>query len=66
MADISQITLPSGDTYTFKDAVARSSIPTNTSDLTNDSAFVGAEFSGTALVLNAVYEGVQHAEGVGF
>lgn len=66
MSEISQITLPSGDTYMIKDAAARASIPTKTSDLTNDNLFVNAEFSGTALVLNSTYEDVQHAEGVGF
>jgi len=40
MADISSITLPNGDSYNFKDASARSSIPTKVSDLTNDTGFI--------------------------
>ena len=40
MADISIIELPSGDTYNIKDAAARASIPTKTSDLDNDSGFI--------------------------
>ena len=40
MADISSITLPDGSSYDIKDATARNSIPTKTSDLTNDSGFI--------------------------
>ena len=65
ISDISQITLPNGTTYNFKDLTARSSIPTKLSDLTNDTNFVTASFSGTSLVLvNA--SSVQQAEEVSF
>ena len=40
MADISIIELPSGDSYNIKDAAARASIPTKTSDLDNDSGYI--------------------------
>jgi len=43
MADISKITLPDGIEYNIKDAAARATtatIPTKTSDLTNDSGFL--------------------------
>lgn len=66
MADISQITLPSGSTYTIKDTIARSSIPTKTSDITNDTNYVGASFVGTALVFSTAGESIQQAEGVSF
>lgn len=63
MPDISAITLPTGNTYNFKDAEARASIPTKTSDLENDNSFVNAEFVGTALLLGTASE---FAEGVSF
>lgn len=40
MADISSITLLDGNTYNLKDTEARASIPTQTSDLINDSDFI--------------------------
>ncbi len=66
MADISQITLPNGSTYNFKDTSARESIPTNTSQLTNDTNFVSAAFVNTALVLLNGDDVSQYAEGVSF
>lgn len=40
MPDLSYITLPNNVTYNIADAQARASIPTKTSDLTNDSGFI--------------------------
>lgn len=40
MADISNVTLLDGNTYNLKDSVARNSIPTKTSQLTNDSNYI--------------------------
>lgn len=40
MADISKIQTLDGTTYDIKDTTARNLIPTNISDLTNDSGFI--------------------------
>lgn len=48
MADISQITLPSGSTYTLKDAQARQDIETLTGSLSGALHFLGVTTSDIA------------------